>query len=132
VLAKPRGGSGGLETDDSVDGYYAFRSEWLRAKGQPASMRLMTVTGESMAPRIEDGDMVLVDESQTDLYEGRIYVVRIDREIVIKRIAKVPGKVLLVSDNPAAEPRRIELDLSDESVDWAPVGRVLYVAKDLR
>lgn len=132
VLARPSGGGGSLETQGDFDNSYAFRLDWLMKKGNPKTMKLMAVTGESMAPRIEDGDHVLVDESQTVLYDGRIYVVRIDREIVIKRIAKVPGKILLVSDNPNAEPRRIEIDLSDESLSWEPVGRVLYVSKDLR
>lgn len=132
VLARPSGGGGSLETNGSVDNTYAFRLEWLNRKGNPKTMKLMAVTGESMAPRIEDGDLVLVDESQTTLYDGRIYVIRIDQEIVVKRIAKEPGKILLVSDNPNAEPRRIVLDLNDESLNWEPIGRVLYVSKDLR
>ncbi|WP_027179704.1 S24 family peptidase [Maridesulfovibrio bastinii] len=132
VLARPSGGGGSLETNGSVENSYAFRLEWLTRKGNPKTMKLMAVTGNSMAPRIEDGDHVLVDESQTTLYDGRIFVVRIDQEIVVKRIAKEPGKILLVSDNPEAEPRRIEIDLSDESLSWQPVGRVIYVSKDLR
>jgi phage repressor protein C with HTH and peptisase S24 domain len=132
VLARPSGGGGSLQTDDTVDDTYAFRLDWLTRKGNPDCMKLMAVTGESMAPRIEDGDHILVDESQKDLYEGRIYVVRIDQEIVVKRIAKEPGKILLMSDNPDAQPKKIEIDLKDHSLSWEPVGRVLYVSKDLR
>lgn len=131
VIARPSGGGGSLETDDTVDNHYAFRYEWLRRKGNPESMRLMAVTGDSMAPLIEDGDSILVDTSQTTLYEGKIYVVRIDDDIVVKRLAKSPGKIILASDNPEAYPRHIDIDLHDESVSWEPVGRVLYVAKDL-
>ncbi|WP_291328318.1 S24 family peptidase [Desulfovibrio sp. UCD-KL4C] len=132
VLARPSGGGGSLQTDDTVEDTYAFRLDWLTKKGNPDCMKLMAVTGESMAPRIEDGDHILVDESQKDLYEGRIYVVRIDQEIVVKRIAKEPGKILLMSDNPEAQPKKIEIDLKDLSLSWEPVGRVLYVSKDLR
>ncbi len=132
VLARPSGGGGSLQTDDTVDDTYAFRLDWLTKKGNPDCMKLMAVTGESMAPRIEDGDHILVDESQKDLYEGRIYVVRIDQEIVVKRIAKEPGKILLMSDNPDAQPKKIEIDLKDLSLSWEPIGRVLYVSKDLR
>ncbi len=132
VLARPSGGGGSLQTDDTVDDTYAFKLDWLTKKGNPDCMKLMAVTGESMAPRIEDGDHILVDESQKDLYEGRIYVVRIDQEIVVKRIAKEPGKILLMSDNPEAQPKKIEIDLKDLSLSWEPVGRVLYVSKDLR
>ncbi|SDL47600.1 Phage repressor protein C, contains Cro/C1-type HTH and peptisase s24 domains [Maridesulfovibrio ferrireducens] len=132
VLARPSGGGGSLQTDDTVEDTYAFKLDWLNKKGRPECMKLMAVTGESMAPRIEDGDHILVDESQKDLYEGRIYVVRIDQEIVVKRIAKEPGKILLMSDNPDAQPKRIEIDLKDQSLSWEPIGRVLYVSKDLR
>ena len=131
VLARPSGGGGSLQTDSRVEDTYAFRLDWLVSKGCPETMKLMSVTGDSMAPRIEDGDHLLVDEAQKDLYEGRIYVIRIDQEIVVKRIAKEPGKILLISDNRNAEPRRIELDLHDESLSWGPIGRVLHVAKDL-
>ncbi|WP_031482966.1 S24 family peptidase [Maridesulfovibrio frigidus] len=132
VLARPNTSGKSLQQDDSYEDTYAFSLSWLQKKGNPDCMKLMSVTGESMAPRIEDGDHILVDESQKDLYEGRIYVVRIDQEIVVKRIAKIPGKVLLISDNPEAKPQQIEIDLSDNSLSWEPVGRVLYVAKDLR
>ena len=132
ALARPSAGGNSLQPDDSYEDTYAFSLSWLQQKGNPDCMKLMPVTGESMAPRIEDGDQILVDDSQKDLYEGRIYVVRIDQEIVVKRIAKIPGKVLLTSDNPEAKPGQIEIDLSDKSLSWEPIGRVLYVAKDLR
>ncbi|SMF15667.1 S24 family peptidase [Desulfovibrio gilichinskyi] len=132
VIARPSDGGGSLQADDTVENTYAFRLDWLTKKGNPDCMKLMAVTGESMAPRIEDGDHILVDESQKDLYEGRIYVVRIDQEIVVKRIAKEPGKILLMSDNPEAQPKKIEIDLKDPSLSWEPIGRVLYVSKDLR
>lgn len=132
ALARPSDGGGNLQTDDTLENTYAFSLDWLSKKGKPECMKLMAVTGESMAPRIEDGDHILVDESQKDLYEGRIYVVRIDQEIVVKRIAKEPGKILLMSDNQEAEPKKIEINLKDQSLSWEPIGRVLYVAKDLR
>ncbi len=132
ALARPNTDGNSLQTDNYSDDTYTFSLSWLQNKGNPDCMKLMSVTGESMAPRIEDGDHILVDDSQKDLYEGRIYVVRIDQEIVVKRIAKIPGKVLLTSDNPEAKPQQIEIDLSDQSLSWEPVGRVLYVAKDLR
>ncbi|GKT37909.1 hypothetical protein ADUPG1_003847, partial [Aduncisulcus paluster] len=54
-------------------------------------MKLLTVTGNAMAPRIEDGNLVMVDESQKDFFEGRIYAVRIDEEILYRNIG---GKLM--------------------------------------
>lgn len=131
ALARPDAGGSNLCADEGSKHNFGFSRSWLSSKGDPADMKLLTVTGTSMSPRIEDGDHVIVDESQKELYEGRIYAVRIDRETVIRRIVKEPGKIVLVADNPAAEPKRIPLEIEDELKNWAAIGRVIYVAKDL-
>ncbi|WP_027721311.1 S24 family peptidase [Maridesulfovibrio zosterae] len=131
AIAKPDSINSGLTPDIYNEGILRFNAHWLKSKGDPEQMKLLTVTGASMSPRIEDGDRIIVDESQKELFEGRIYAIRIDSEIVIRRIAKEPGKIILVSDNQEAEVRRIALEIKDESIGWAAIGRVVYVAKDL-
>lgn len=129
VEARLAGGAGSLETSDKVVGYYAFRREWLTSKGSVESMRLMRVTGESMKPTIEDNDVVMVDFSQSDVLAGRIYAVRIDDEIVVKRLERKPGKLVFVSDNRSNyEP--LELDLS-EYANVEVLGRVVWMAREL-
>lgn len=120
---------GGLETQPRVLALYAFRREWLLRKGRVESMRLVRVTGESMEPTLEDNDMVLVDLSRTDILVGRIYAVRMDNEIVVKRLEKKPGKLVLVSDNRALyEP--LEIDLG-EYVNVEVLGRVVWMAREM-
>ncbi len=131
ILARPDEEGQTLITCEDKDTPLAFSKNWLERKGDPAQMGILDVTGNSMSPRIEDGDMVIVDQSQRELFEGRIYAIRIDREIVIRRVAKEPGRILLISDNPDAEPRRISLDIKNEFAGWAAMGRIIYVAKDL-
>lgn len=120
-----------LNIDNEAQIMMAFNVDWMSEKGDPDSMKLLTVTGNAMAPRIEDGNHVLIDESQKDFFEGRIYAVRIDEEILIRRIAREPGRILLISDNHDASPGPIILENNNPAHDWAPIGRVVFVAKDL-
>jgi len=120
---------GAPETQADVPAVYAFRTEWLSRKGRVESMRLMRVTGESMEPTLEDNDVVLVDLSRTDILVGRIYAVRMDNEIVVKRLEKKPGKLVLVSDNRALyEP--LEID-AGEYVNVEVLGRVVWAAREM-
>ena len=130
-MAKARvsGGGGSLETDDEVESWYAFRNEWLARKGGIREMRLMRVTGDSMDPTLKDEDMVLIDLSQEDVYPGKIYAVRIDQEIVVKRLDKKPGKLVLVSDNRNLYDA-YEVPL-DGSADVRVLGRVIWVGREI-
>lgn len=129
VKAVPRMGPQGLETGGEVEGYYAFRQEWLRRKGNITHMRLMRVAGDSMEPTLRDGDSVLIDESQKDIVYGKIYVVGIDDGVVVKRLDKSPGKLVLLSDNRRDYPP-LEVCL-DESTDVRIVGRVIWMAREI-
>ncbi len=128
VRARPSGGGGSLETDSDIEGYYAFRKEWLLRKGSPGFLRLMRVTGESMHPTLHDEDIVLVDESQKDILEGKIYVIRIDDDIVVKRVGKKPGTLVLISDNRDLYPP-MDLDMVEDT-NTAVIGRVIWLARE--
>ncbi|GAB7078698.1 hypothetical protein JCM14635_12420 [Megalodesulfovibrio paquesii] len=93
-------------------------------------MVLMDVTGDSMSPVIEDGDTVLIDESKTDVFAGRIYAVAIDDEILVKYIDKIPGKYLLRSKNSEYAP--IEIDLKKEDLHFRIIGKVLWWCREAR
>jgi SOS-response transcriptional repressor LexA len=129
VKARISGGGGSLETDAEIEAYYAFRHEWLRRKGQIGQMRLMRVTGDSMEPTLRDEDMVLIDLSQADILPGKIFAVRIDDQIVVKRLDKRPGRLMLISDNRALY-QPLEVDL-DESVGVEVIGRVIWMAREV-
>lgn len=129
VEARLAGGGGSSETSDKVVGYYAFRRSWLRGRGALESMRLMRVTGESMEPTLQDEDVVLVDLAQHDILVGKIYAVRMDDEIVVKRLERKPGKLVLVSDNRKYyEP--LDVPVGDQT-NVEVLGRVLWVGREL-
>ena len=54
-------GGGSFETNGNYEKGYAFRRDFIRRKGNPNSMVLMRVSGDSMEPEIRDGDVVLLD-----------------------------------------------------------------------
>ncbi|MBU1001853.1 MAG: helix-turn-helix transcriptional regulator [Proteobacteria bacterium] len=129
VEAKLSGGGGSLETEDRVLGYYAFRRAWLNGRGKVDAMRLMRVTGQSMEPTLEDEDVVLVDLSQQDILAGKIYAVRMDDEIVVKRLEKKPGLLVLVSDNRRFyDPLEVVVG---EQLNVQVVGRVIWMAREM-
>ncbi|GAB6038417.1 S24 family peptidase [Fundidesulfovibrio butyratiphilus] len=129
VRARLSAGGGSLMVDETIETYYAFRHAWLKRKGQISQMRLMRVTGDSMEPILRDEDVVLIDLSQTEIYTGKIYAVGIDEEIVVKRLDKKPGKLVLVSDNRQFYPP-LEVELVEES-NVRVLGRVIWMGREV-
>lgn len=132
VAAVPRMGPEGLETGEEVQSYYAFRRDWLSriGRGTPKDLRLMTVAGDSMEPTLHDSDVVLVDQKQREIVFGKIYVVGIDDGIVVKRLDKKPGKLVLVSDNRHTYPP-LEIDLNHAD-NVRVIGRVVWMSREVR
>ena len=90
------------------------------------SLTALKVAGESMAPTIKDGAEVVVDRAVGELVDGRIYVVYIrDNGLVIKRLYKGPGVIILRSDNPASP----ELVCRPEEIEIQ--GRIVGVYQDI-
>ena len=115
--------------DILVAGSAIFKGGADAYAGNIAAMRLMRVTGESMRPTLQDEDVVLVDLSQRDILAGKIYAVRMDDEMVVKRLEKKPGKLVLLSDNRALyEP--LEISLAEYS-NVEVLGRVIWMAREM-
>ena len=120
-----------MEVSAHQEGSYAFRSDFLRRKGNPRRMVLMRVSGDSMVPEIFDNDLVLLDRGQTDITPGRLYAVGFEDAIYIKRIDKLPGKVILHSVNPAYPPLTLDLR-GDNAEQFRVIGRVLWSGREYR
>ncbi|MFV0422218.1 XRE family transcriptional regulator [Oleidesulfovibrio sp.] len=127
VKARPRAGNGGLETDGDYEGLYSFHTAFLLRRGNPSEMRLFTVAGDSMEPTFAEGDMILVDMSQRDVTTGKVYLVRISDELMVKRAENRPDGLLLKSDNPDYEPIHVP---KNETVDAAIHGRIVWSCRE--
>lgn len=90
-----------------VDGEEVIRAEhftarMLRAVGVSSlgAASIIDAVGDSMAPGVVAGDRLLVDRGDVRIVaSGAIYVVRRGDELLVKRVRRAGGKVVLVSDN---------------------------------
>lgn len=129
VQARLCAGAGSFEVGTQIEDHYSFKTAWLQSKGSKDRMVLMDVFGNSMAPEIKDGDTVLIDQSQTDVFAGTVYAVGVEDTIMVKRIEKHPRKLVLLSDNKEYAP----IFLSDEEMDRVRIiGKVLWICRALR
>ena len=98
----PAAGSGAVVDDERITGGLKFRRDWLRKHGLNAhECRVLRVMGESMEPTLVDGASILVNLARQRRRAGRIYVVRTDDGLIVKRAGKdAAGVWQLVSDNP--------------------------------
>ena len=86
------------------------------------------VHGDSMHPTIKENDIIFVATNMREVYDNKIYVIRYDEEIRVKRLFKRRGeKVLLRSDNTIYPDE--EISIHDEAV--AVLGQVIYNMADL-
>ncbi|MCG8530417.1 MAG: helix-turn-helix domain-containing protein [Desulfovibrionales bacterium] len=127
VLAKVCAGDGSYEVEATPVEEHIFKTSWLAQKGNPASMVLMDVVGDSMEPTICQGDTVLVDQSQTTAHGNSIFAIGIEDAIMIKRIEASHGKVVLHSDNPQYTPISFQ---GDELLSFRIIGKVVWSARD--
>lgn len=120
---------GGGELEVSAESpRYCFHREWLARRGEPTYMKLMRVMGDAMRPTLLDGDHVLVDESQRDVFEGSVYVLGLDGQVVVKRLAKRLGSLLLISENKELY---APLEVPFPSEGLLVVGRVIWASREL-
>lgn len=129
--ARLSAGSGSLEIDDTSERKYAFRSDFLFRKGNPDNMILMRVLGDSMSPEIENNDVVLLDQSKKGIVVGTLYAVGFEDAIYLKRIDKLPGKIVLKSTNTAYPPVEIDINGDCESL-FRVIGRVLWCGREYK
>lgn len=82
--------------------------------------------GDSMLPTIEGGDSLLVDHSRKEIYDGKIYCVRIEGQLYAKRLQKIPpNTIVVVSDNNKY--RSFEIDLnSSPDYDFEVIGEIRW------
>lgn len=123
------GAGASLETSAETEGYYAFRKDWLSLNGIYADKAvLLEVVGDSMEPLLKEGDTLLVDKNDTEVMDGRIYVVTLGDELRVKRIQKGLNGLILCSENPR---------YADINVDWSDLeafivhGRVRWFGRML-
>lgn len=82
--------------EENVEEYDSVPEHWK------ADFTLICV-GDSMAPKIQDGDLVAIRQQEM-VENGQIAAVLIDNEATLKRVYVYPDKLILRPENPEYEP----------------------------
>jgi phage repressor protein C with HTH and peptisase S24 domain len=90
--------------------------------------RILTAIGESMRPTIEDGDPLLIDTSDLEVIDGRIYVFTIGDQVLLKRLRRRGKTLLMRADNRDLYPDEEEVPQIEPVLI---VGRVRWVGRSL-
>lgn len=95
-------GSGVLVDHEEIQDTVAFRRDWLVKNGLSApNLRVIYAQGDSMSPRIQDGDVLLIDISDREVRDGKAYAIQ-NGELRVKRVfRRFDGQFILCSDNDA-------------------------------
>lgn len=123
-------GSGAIvDSPESIIRSIRVSKEFLRRyapAANPNSLNIISITGDSMSPTIEDGDSVIVDTSDKIVRRDGLYAVQMNGMLFVKRIQILPTGLRIISDNPHYPP--IEVSGQDTFV---VIGRC-YAAALLR
>lgn len=112
--------------------HLAFRTSWLNDKKlQINNLAVIYTKGDSMMPTIPEKSAVLVDMARNQALDGRIYVIRIDDRLYVKRTQWLPTGLRLISDNKDIY---APIDISKAELEHDNIeiiGQVIHVNYDL-
>ena len=99
-------GVGSEVYDETPIGLLWFRNDWLQSHSiDPERSNIISVRGASMEPTLPDGCSILVDRKRREPQEGRIYVMRTEDGLVVKRVGRdEEGNWRIESEHPAWPP----------------------------
>ena len=95
-------GAGALVDQENVLDYMAFRVDWLHnVLGLNAKrLALIDVDGDSMAPTLTHGDMILVDTAEGNGVRDGIHVINLCGRLLVKRLRpRLDRSIEVISDN---------------------------------
>lgn len=121
---------------ERISAVRAFSRSWLwsRFKATDEDVYLVSVTGDSMAPLLNDGDVILVDKRDKNIRNDDVYVVRMDDALMVKNVQLLPGGIIKVwSENErTAEPFTVNIHQPELSPGFEILGRVVWRGGTLR
>lgn len=126
IDVKASAGHGLMVFEEQIVKNIELDKDWLRSNCHFScanKLSVITASGDSMHPTIDNGDFLLVDEGVNTIRTDSIYVAVVNDSLYVKRFQKTPRNTLLmISDNSAYE--RFELDPARDDV--RVIGKVIY------
>lgn len=124
-------GYGAFNDDETPMFTVSFRRYWVinHLRTDPRNLSVISVHGDSMDGLLNDKDIILINHGDRDPREG-IYVLRIDGQLIVKRVQRLPGAQLYItSTNTAYQP--FTIDLNKVPDDFDVVGKVVWYGRVL-
>ncbi|WP_228723054.1 LexA family transcriptional regulator [Limnobaculum xujianqingii] len=110
-----------IETVKLVE-YTGDQANLMFGGRNPKNIKMITVSGDSMAGTIELGDSIFVDVSKNSFSGDGIYVFVFKNTLHVKRIQMMPDCLLVLSDNPKYK----EWKITEETEQYLRIsGKVL-------
>jgi phage repressor protein C with HTH and peptisase S24 domain len=101
------------------------RSTLKRCGVSPANAACVKVSGNSMEPRLYDGDVVGVDAGDQRVVDGKTYAINHDGMLRIKRLYRLPGGGLRINSLNSDE-HPDESYTSEQRLNITLIGRVFW------
>lgn len=104
-----------ITAEENVERMVSVPAEWH-------ATFTLTCEGDSMAPSIQDGDLVAI-RKQPNVEQGQIAAVRIGGEATLKRVYKSPDRLVLQPENTAYAPIvLVKEEINAASIEGLAVG----------
>lgn len=116
------GGNGSFELAPKILSYVTFDKTWFEKYAPPNSvLHAIDVNGDSMAPTLNAGDMVIVNTNTVSiedaLSQGGIFVLSVRGDFKVKRLQPmIDGSLRMISDNPRYQDEIIPKDVLESDV----------------
>jgi len=94
---------GGAGNDDEASEPLMLESNFVSSLGGESELKnieAINVTGDSMEPLFNYGDIIFINRSKCDIGRGGVFTINTEHGLFIKRIQKrIDGKIDIISDN---------------------------------
>lgn len=120
-----------IDSEQIID-HLAFHKNWVRnhLRVSAESLALIHVVGDSMEPTLHADDLILIDMGQREIKDGLLYVLRIENNLIVKRLERLlNGQVKLSSDNHNYSEQIVDPKNPDERPQI--VGRVVWFGREI-
>lgn len=120
---KAKAGNGYFNDESSEVDIITLPKAIINKNHKPGKIDAIRVHGDSMTPTIKSDDIIFVSKNNIDIIDNKIYVLRYEDEIRVKRIFKrKSGMIILRSDNDIYPDE--EVSVNDEDIQI--LGQVIY------
>lgn len=126
--AKLAAGAGAQVYDEETDSTLTFQTAWLKSMGlKEEALCVVRCKGDSMEPRIHDGDVVLIDTARKEVEDSMVYAINYGGEAKLKRmIKKIDGSLVIRSDNQRYEDEVIPPN-DDHASQLNVIGKAVWI-----